>query len=101
MRGPLVLAFAPLFLACGGDDALELEPGCQPLLAGYHCTLPYPSDYYLVEDSSTPSGYRVELTGAASLMTNTGVSADVHTVFRADGFSHIPTTPDGSSASRD
>ncbi|HUS65147.1 MAG TPA: hypothetical protein VMZ28_11415 [Kofleriaceae bacterium] len=88
-----LLSLVLLAAACGdnGSGSLELEEGCQPLLGGYHCTLPYPSDYFRVEDSTMASGYRIETTGAASLMANIGESADVHTTLAVDGFSHIPS----------
>src|SRR5690349_3383920 len=88
-----LLSFVLLAAACGdnGGGSLELEEGCQPLLGGYHCTLPYPSDFFRVEDSTMASGYRIEPTGAASLMANIGESADVHTALKVDGFSHIPS----------
>jgi hypothetical protein len=123
MRPPPVLAlslslsFAAL-AACGGDDdggddgdddggtggvePLDLPDGCQPLLAGHHCTLPYPSDYFLVDDPSTPTGKRVQPTGAASLVAEGDVVADVHSAEVHDGSSAIPTIvaalPDDVSA---
>jgi hypothetical protein len=108
-RLALALALAALALpACGddddgapGDDAgaddsggmqpLDLPDGCQPLLGGHHCTAPYPSDYFLVDDPSTPTGKRVQPWGAASLQTDTGLVADVETAEVHDGASAIPT----------
>ncbi|HTE50503.1 MAG TPA: hypothetical protein VK698_06525 [Kofleriaceae bacterium] len=78
-----------------GPDAsvgsLDLPDGCQPLLAGQHCTLPFPSDYFLVDDPSTATGKRVQPTGAAQLMTTTGLVADVYAAEVHDGASAIPT----------
>ena len=106
----VTLALAALALpACGddggddagdtGDDAaddgglapLDLPDGCQPLLGGHHCTAPYPSDYFLVDDPSTPTGKRVQPSGAASMLTVTGLAADVETAEVHDGASAIPT----------
>lgn len=84
----------PLFLlslafGCGDNGhGLEVPEGCQPLLAGYHCQLPYPSDFYRVADDSAPGGFRLAPTG---LVTNQGLDADVHGAVVADGFSHIPS----------
>ncbi|HEY8144530.1 MAG TPA: hypothetical protein VIG06_17735 [Kofleriaceae bacterium] len=87
LRRP-VLALALAASACGGDDPLEVAEGCQPLLAGYHCQLPYPSDFYRVADDSAPGGFRLAPTG---LVTNQALDADVHGAVVADGFSHIPS----------
>jgi hypothetical protein len=88
-----LVSFTLLAAACGdnGGGPLELEEGCNPLLGGHHCTLPYPSDFFRVEDEATASGYRIETTGAAVLMTNNDAVADAHAGLRVDGFSHIPT----------
>jgi hypothetical protein len=92
-----------VFPACGGDDdgdgppidagtePLDLPEGCQPLLGGEHCGLPYPSDYFLVDDATTPTGKRVQPSGAASLVTTIDRNADVHSVDVHDGASAIPT----------
>jgi hypothetical protein len=82
-------AFALALFACGGgDDALEVPEGCQPLLGGTHCQLPYPSDFYRLADDSAPGGFRLAPTG---LRTNQDLDADVHGAVAADGFSHIPS----------
>ncbi len=109
MRSPRALCLALTFVlaaACGDDDAddgtaddsadgadapLDLPDGCQPLLAGHHCGLPYPSDFYLVDDASTPTGKRVQPSGAARLVARGEVDADVHGVDVHDGSSAIPT----------
>ncbi|HEU5058685.1 MAG TPA: hypothetical protein VFU21_19260 [Kofleriaceae bacterium] len=87
LRRPL-FAFTFALVACGGDDALEVPEGCQPLLGGHHCQLPYPSDFYRVEDGAAPGGFRLAPTG---LVTNQDLDADVHGAVAADGFSHIPS----------
>lgn len=91
---PLVLLLPSL--ACGdkAETTVEsfpaLEEGCQPLLAGHHCFLPYPSDYFREPDSSTVSGYRVSVTGAAANMTDDGKNAEFTSIYDTDGFSKIP-----------
>ena len=88
----ILLLLAPLAWGCGDNDQpLRLAEGCQPLLAGHHCGLPYPSDYFRVEDPDTATGWRIAPAGAARLETDQGASADVHGAGVHDGFSHIPT----------
>ncbi len=87
----LVLA---LPLGCGSSSSaaptakLETPPGCNPLDASWDCLLPYPSDYFLADDPSTPSGHRVEITPAAMLHTDAGDPVDLLAMHPADGFSH-------------
>jgi len=78
-----------LLIGCppDGPPPLELEEGCNPLLAGYDCMLPYPSDHFLVSDASLPSGHRVQMPLSAALMDNEGYSADVTEWRPSDGFS--------------
>lgn len=106
------LAVCAALLACGDDagrpggnqpdagarpdaapdlEPLDLPAGCQPLLAGLHCTLPYPSDYFAVADETTRTGLRVLPSGAARLETDTGLSADPDGAEVRDGSSAIPT----------
>ncbi|MBX7099259.1 MAG: hypothetical protein K1X89_16220 [Myxococcaceae bacterium] len=87
MRALPCLAAALVLAGCGNDGPLGLEAGCQPLLAGKHCLLPYPSDFF-----RTPAG-RIEVPPAAQLKTARGALADVHQD-RArlfDGFSRLST----------
>lgn len=81
--------------------ALGLPAGCQPLLGGADCMLPFPSDFFLTADASMPSGKRVEVTGAARLVSGSGKSGDVYGWMPADGASKTPTilTLLGSAAS--
>jgi hypothetical protein len=90
-----------LLLSCsrggGGSDRwaplppLNLPDGCQPLLSGADCFLPYPSDFFRVQDPSLPSGHRIELRGAAKLRTPENISADLGDARVIDGFSRLPT----------
>lgn len=84
--------FLVFLIGCQGNEdfeALELEEGCQPLLGGVDCLLPYPSDFFLVDDSSLPSGKRISITGAAKPFTVQGESADTNDSVARDGFSRI------------
>lgn len=68
-------------------EPLAIEEGCNPLAADLDCMLPYPSDFFVVDDPSMPSGRRVELTDAAKLITDEGYSADTADLHPYDGFS--------------
>ncbi len=69
------------------DVPLAIPEGCQPLLGGESCFLPYPSDFSRVTDSASPTGYRVGFPKGSELLTTKGQSADVHSRLRYDGFS--------------
>jgi hypothetical protein len=69
---------------------LSVPPGCNPLLADVHCGLPYPSDHFLVDDDTLPSGRRVAITGAAVLLTSAGLPANPTAFLPQDGFSRLP-----------
>ncbi len=89
----LVVAAHALTGAVGCTPALEpldIEDGCQPLLAGADCMLPFPSDYFLVDDDEMPSGKRVQMTDAAKLITDDGYSADMNDYRASDGASRMP-----------
>ncbi len=77
--------------SCTPAEPLNLADGCNPLLAGLDCMLPYPSDFFRVEDSTTPSGYIISREGAAKLYTKQGASADPDDWQKVDGYSTAPT----------
>jgi hypothetical protein len=63
-------ALALVWAGCGpASPPLELPEGCQPLLGGLDCLLPYPSDYFRRDDATMPSGARFALTDAARQKT--------------------------------
>jgi hypothetical protein len=75
---------------------LTFVEGCSPLLASSEsttvdCGLPYPDDFFLTDDASTPSGKRIVFVGPAKMATaNIPVrSADIMETFAADGFSRL------------
>ena len=83
-----------LIAACSTEP--ELEPltfadGCQPLFAGEECLLPYPSDYFLIDDPSQPSGKRVAISGAAEVVSDQLQNVDSGVFRPQDGFSRNPT----------
>ncbi len=93
MRFVLLLGLVALLSGCGESDGLDPLPipeGCNPLAADWDCLLPYPSDFFLVEDPALPSGRRIALSGKAVITTDEKeYPADPSSVHPADGFSHI------------
>lgn len=78
---------------CGGDEApaaapLAIPEGCNPIAYQSDCLLPYPSDFFLEDDASTPSGKRVRLTDAAKPRNKDGLAFDFMDHHPVDGFSH-------------
>lgn len=94
-RLPL-LALAVLFVACSGDPKaeplppLDIPAGCNPVAADWDCMLPYPSDAFLKDDPSLPSGRRIALPDAAKLKAQDGEPIDFTELHPADGFSLLP-----------
>jgi hypothetical protein len=82
-------------LGCSGDGGtsnklapLDVPAGCNPIASEHDCLLPYPSDFFLVDDASMPSGKRVEITAAAKPLTKNEVPFDFTATHPVDGFSH-------------
>lgn len=68
----------------------EVPEGCNPIAYAHDCMLPYPSDWFLVDDPELPGGRRVEL-GTAAPTTKSGDPVDNLKLHPADGFSaHMP-----------
>jgi hypothetical protein len=67
---------------------LEVTQGCNPLASENDCLLPFPSDYFLAEDATLPSGHRVRLSEAAKLKAKDGTAFDFTDLHPADGWSH-------------
>lgn len=90
-----LLALTVAFAACQStpEDAAPppLPAGCQPLLGGADCFLPYPSDFFRQSDGAMRSGYRLVPTGAAVLLTGEGEVADPTVAHAIDGASRVPT----------
>ncbi|MBX7113913.1 MAG: hypothetical protein K1X64_06210 [Myxococcaceae bacterium] len=77
--------------SCSQKPSLNLAEGCQPLLNGYDCFMPYPSDFFRVADASQATGGKIEVKPSARITTVTGTSADVHGWKTMDGFSPVST----------
>jgi hypothetical protein len=68
--------------ACGSDDGKSIAPDatCDPLVPEF-CAFPFPSDFFTREDSSSPTGLRVDLQDTFFMQTKPEVFN------RADGWS--------------
>lgn len=89
MRTLLVPVGLALCTACGPTKPpLALPQGCQPLLAGADCLLPYPSDFFRREEVAGPT---LALTEAAKQKTKQNVTVDVTAQHPIDGASRSPT----------
>lgn len=66
---------------------LTIGDGCQPLLGGEACFLPYPSDFARLPDPTSPTGFRLGYPKGSELRTSAGAVVDVHGRARYDGFS--------------
>ncbi len=67
---------------------LDIPQGCNPLASEHDCLLPYPSDFFLVDDATMPSGKRVALTDSAKPVDKNEVPFDFMKHHPVDGFSH-------------
>ena len=72
----------------GGLEPADVPPGCNPIAYENDCLLPYPSDFFLVDDAELPNGRRVALTEEATPTTMAGMSLNTLGHHPADGFSH-------------
>ncbi len=100
----MTITVLSLLLACtgSGDDTggtgspsgdggtVDTNPDCDPLVPDY-CGMPFPSSYYLDEDSSTASGWRVALGPTTMPMDIDGVQPDPKYWNEFDGFSPLGT----------
>jgi hypothetical protein len=85
----LCLCFAALAAGCASAPA-DAPPGCNPLI-GDDCTTPFPSSFYEVADSASPTGVHVAVAANAWPSTATNIPFRGDQVNGRDGFS--PATP--------
>lgn len=89
-----LLVSAPILLlaACGGDADVSpydvSRPECENLNPN-GCLFPWPSNRYLVDDSTTATGRRIDIPLAAMPANDDGVHVDPTEYNRGDGFSPI------------
>ncbi|MFU8803966.1 MAG: hypothetical protein ACNA8W_09180 [Bradymonadaceae bacterium] len=75
-----------------GPDQL-IAAGCNPLAYQHDCMLPFPSDFFLIEDLASPTGKRVELNDIALPHTESRQPINFLQFYPTDGFSpHMPIT---------
>jgi hypothetical protein len=95
------LATVSALAACGGDDGPAIRAECNPL-GGVSCLMPWPSATYMVEDSSTATGFRVDLPAEALPVNINNRAVAPDRLNRWDGFSPsgpiVATFPTGASA---
>ena len=78
----VALAGACSHTSSGSDSAgtidlvVENPDRCDPL-DQRHCLLPFPSDFFTVEDASTDTGLRINIQTASSIRNVKGVNADM------------------------
>lgn len=91
----LTIGLALLSGCSGGDESPGTLPppavpaGCNPIAYEHDCLLPYPSDFFLMDDASTPSKKRVAVTPEATLKTQSNIPVDFSKHHPADGFSRV------------
>ncbi|TKD01389.1 hypothetical protein E8A74_31600 [Polyangium fumosum] len=71
-----------------GPPPLAVPEGCNPIAFENDCLLPYPSDFYLQDDASMPSGKRVVIPEAAQMKDKNETPFDFTKAHPIDGFSH-------------
>ena len=80
---------AAIHVALSGCPALDIDPAteerCDPIAAP--CMLPWPNDYFTVEDSSTATGRRLALVKESLPANTTGLHVDPTDQNRGDGWS--------------
>jgi len=96
VRRFLPLLFALAIDGCSSGEEtkppatqLSIPEGCNPLAADWDCMLPFPSDVFLVDDASMPSGKRVKF-GNAVMKTKEGTPVDFTEIHPADGATVLP-----------
>jgi pimeloyl-ACP methyl ester carboxylesterase len=78
-----------LLAACGGNsDSSGIPAACNPL-GGAGCMLPWPSMAYAKVDSSSATGFRLDVPSAAMPVNVDGIPVDSAWLDRWDGFSAI------------
>lgn len=83
--------FFPLlfFLSCAeGKLHIEVREGCNPI-STTDCLLPFPSSFFLVEDSRTETGYKVNYQPSVLPVAEDGTEINVGYLNEADGFSPV------------
>jgi hypothetical protein len=72
------------------DAGPTFRPECENINP-VHCMLPWPSSFYLAEDSTTATGYRISIPVEAMPRNQRNRAVDPEQFSRFDGFSASPT----------
>jgi hypothetical protein len=89
----LLFSSTVLLVACGGGDGdrqLSIPDECNPL-NGSRCSAPWPSAVYEKDDTSTPTGRRLDIVPGALPTNVDNIDVDPAVYNRQDGFS--PAAP--------
>lgn len=84
---PLAVSLTLLVACSAPPDGANPDPACHPLAPAASCSLPFPSSFYLREDPSTRTGYRVSIPADALPKNSRGVPYDPSRLNLLDGFS--------------
>jgi len=95
LAGLSFLAFACSSNGNKKGPAIEHPPmnaptTCNPIAEEWDCLFPYPSDHFVMADSTTPTGMRVVIPTEARPHSHTGATVNLHANYPADGFSQVP-----------
>ena len=71
------------------DAGPTIPAGCNPVGGEWDCLFPFPSDVYLVDDATQPTGRRLEIPPEAQIADADGAKLDMLALHPADGFSTI------------
>jgi hypothetical protein len=78
-----------LFFSCAEETVhIKIEEGCNPITTS-DCFLPFPSSFFLKEDKTTVTGFRVNYTPSVLPVSKEGIEMDVNPLNEADGFSPV------------
>src|ERR1044071_324137 len=86
LRFCLALALATTAACGGGGSGSDIRDECNPL-GGTTCLMPWPSAAYQVPDSSTASGFRLDIPPEAMPVNVDQIAVDPAPWNRLDGFS--------------
>ena len=97
----ILCGFVTLLLGCSSGESTDQKPTivhppatapttCNPIAEEWDCLYPFPSDHFVVADSTTPTGMRVLIPTVAQPIAQGGSPVNMHKIFPADGFSHTP-----------
>lgn len=75
-----------LLISCTTENTFPQRGHCNPIETE-HCMFPYPSDFYLLADSTMPNGVRLNFDHESLPVNVDGLSLDADDFSRMDGYS--------------